>query len=190
MRIVVVVRKQAEVSWKRHQLLNRLRQFPLLQNMLRSHWAGQLSRYSEWLRAGRSGDRIRVGARFSALVQTGHEFHPASCTMGTGYFLGVKRPGRDADPYLLLLPWSRKGRAIPLLPLRAVWPVQSISACATVHFTLPYFTFTEPRNSLAIGARMSTWRLKLVQRWVLRYCWLYSVYEDFTVGMCGRLSGK
>jgi hypothetical protein len=23
--------------------------------------------------------------------------HPASCTMGTGYFPGVKRPGRGAD---------------------------------------------------------------------------------------------
>ena len=36
------------------------------------------------------------GARFSAPVQTGPEAHPASCTMGTGSFLGVKRPGRGA----------------------------------------------------------------------------------------------
>jgi len=40
-----------------------------------------------------------LGARFSALVQTGPGVHPASCTMGTGSFPGVKeRPGRDADP--------------------------------------------------------------------------------------------
>jgi hypothetical protein len=58
---------------------------------------GQLSRYSDWLRAGRSGDRIPVGARFFAHVQNGPGVHPASCTMGTGSFLGVKRPGRDAD---------------------------------------------------------------------------------------------
>jgi hypothetical protein len=38
-----------------------------------------------------------VGARFSAPVQTGRETHPASYTMGTGSFLGVKRPGRDVD---------------------------------------------------------------------------------------------
>jgi len=38
------------------------------------------------------------GARFSAPVQTGPKAHPASCTMGTGSFPGVKRPGRDADP--------------------------------------------------------------------------------------------
>ena len=51
------------------------------------------------LRAGRSRDRIPVGARFSAPVQTGPGAHPASCTMGTGYFggEGVKRPGRGAD---------------------------------------------------------------------------------------------
>ena len=45
---------------------------------------------SDWLRAGRSGDRIAVGARFSAPVQTDPGAHPTSCTMGTGSFPGVK----------------------------------------------------------------------------------------------------
>jgi hypothetical protein len=49
------------------------------------------------LRAGWSGDLIPVGARFFAHVQTSAEAHPASCTMGTGSFSGVKRPGHDAD---------------------------------------------------------------------------------------------
>jgi hypothetical protein len=44
-----------------------------------------------------SGDRITVGARIFGHVQTGPEAHSASCTMGTGSFLGVKRPGRGAD---------------------------------------------------------------------------------------------
>jgi hypothetical protein len=60
-------------------------------------WAGWLGRYSDRLRAGRSGDRIPVKARFFARVQTGPGALPASCTMGTGSFLGMKRPGRGAD---------------------------------------------------------------------------------------------
>jgi hypothetical protein len=34
-------------------------------------------------------------ARFSAPVRTGPGAHPASCTMGTGSFPGVRRPGRE-----------------------------------------------------------------------------------------------
>ena len=41
------------------------------------------------LRAGRSGDRIPVGRDFPT-IQTGTGAHPASCTMGTGSFPGVK----------------------------------------------------------------------------------------------------
>jgi len=44
-------------------------------------------------------------------------------------------------PHPLLVPWSRKSRAIPLLPLRAVRPVQSLRACARVHFTILPFTW-------------------------------------------------
>ena len=59
--------------------------------------AGQRSRYSDWLRAERSGDRIPMGKRFSAPVQTGPGAHLASYTMGTGSFPGVKRTGRGID---------------------------------------------------------------------------------------------
>ena len=38
-----------------------------------------------------------MGARFSAPVQTGSGAHPASYTMGTVSFPGVKRPGRGVD---------------------------------------------------------------------------------------------
>jgi hypothetical protein len=41
--------------------------------------------------------KIPVGARFSAPVQTGPGAYPTSCTMGTGSFPGVKRPGRGVD---------------------------------------------------------------------------------------------
>jgi hypothetical protein len=48
-------------------------------------------------RAGWCGDRIPVEARFSAPVQTGPGAYPASYTMGTGSYPGVKRPGCDVD---------------------------------------------------------------------------------------------
>jgi len=38
-----------------------------------------------------------VGPRFSAPVQTGPEAHATSYTMGTGFFPGVKWPGRGVD---------------------------------------------------------------------------------------------
>ena len=60
--------------------------------------------------------------------------------MGTGSFPGVKSDrGVTLTPHPLLVPWSWKGSAIPLLPLRAVRPVQSLSACTRMTFTL-YFT--------------------------------------------------
>ena len=43
------------------------------------------------------------------------EAHPTSYTMGTGTFLGVKRPGRGVDPHPNYCRGYRKSRAIPLL---------------------------------------------------------------------------
>ena len=54
------------------------------------------------------------GARFSAPLQTGPGAQPASCTK-------VKSGrGVTLTPHPLLVPWSWKGRAIPLLPLWTV----------------------------------------------------------------------
>ena len=52
------------------------------------------------------GIKSRVGARFSAPVQTGSGVRPASCTMGTGSFSGVKSGrGVTLTPHPLLVPW-------------------------------------------------------------------------------------
>ena len=75
------------------------------------------------------------GLRFSAPIQTGRAAQPASCTIGTGSFPGVNiGRGVTLIPHRLLMPWSRKSRAIPLLPLSALRPVQNLSACTRVHF--------------------------------------------------------
>jgi len=86
------------------------------------------------------GNRISVGARFSAPVQTGPGADPTSCTMGTGSFPGVKS-GQSVtlSPHPLLVPWSLKGRAIPLLPLWALRPVQRLSARTGVQFIFTVF---------------------------------------------------
>jgi hypothetical protein len=44
-----------------------------------------------------AGIESRWGAKFSAPGQTGPGVHPASYTVGTGSFTGVKRPGRGVD---------------------------------------------------------------------------------------------
>ena len=79
----------------------------------------QLSRYNDWLRAGRSGIESRWGRDFPPL-QTGTGAHPASCKMGTGSFPGVKC-GRSVllTSHPLLVPRSWKSRAIPLPTLWA-----------------------------------------------------------------------
>jgi len=60
---------------------------------------------------------------------------PSLLYIGYTVFLwGKERPGREADPSPLPLPWSRKSTATPVLPLWAVRPVQSLSACTRVHF--------------------------------------------------------
>jgi len=48
---------------------------------------------------------------------------------------GKERPGVTQTPHPLLVLWSRKSRAIPLLTLWAVQTVQSLSAWTMVHFT-------------------------------------------------------
>jgi hypothetical protein len=58
---------------------------------------GYRSRHSDSLRAGRSGDQIPVASRYSIPVHNGPGIKPSSCTMGTGSFPGVKRPGRGVD---------------------------------------------------------------------------------------------
>ena len=69
------------------------------------------------------GIETRWGARLSEPVQTDPGAYPAFCTMGTGSLSpgGKEQPGRNADPSHLLVPWSRKSRAIFLLRIYNIY---------------------------------------------------------------------
>jgi len=115
-------RKLCETSWRLRTrvsvcVIRVICMSNLIEHIQRCYRAGQRSRYSDWLRAGRSEDRIPVGVRFSAPVQTSPRAHSASCAIDTGSFPGVKS-GRGVTLTLqhLLMPWSWMSRAIPLLP--------------------------------------------------------------------------
>jgi len=90
-----------------------------------------------------------MGARFSPPVLTVPGAHPASCKMGNGTFPWVKSGwGVTLTHHTLLVPWSRKERAISLLPLWAVLPVQSLSVCTVeLYLYSPYgpTVCTEPQ---------------------------------------------
>ena len=123
------------------------------------------------------GIESRWGRDFPAPVQTGPGSQPASCTMGTGSFPGLKSSrGVTLTPHPLLVPWSWMSRAIPLLPLWAVWPVQSLNACTRVEFT---FTSHFKWGLLRACAACPTPRLNL--RFELHPSW-NNIHDTFPTG--------
>ena len=133
------------------------------------------------------GSNLGGGARFSAPVQTGPGTHPASCTMGTDSFPGVKSgrvvtltshpllaiPIPPYGPYGLYRPsvpvqysytstppmgcmactepQCLYSTAIPLLPLWAVRPVQTLSACTVqLYLYSPYGPYGLYRASVPV----------------------------------------
>jgi hypothetical protein len=74
-----------------------------------------------------------------SLLYNGYRFFPGS----------KERPGVKLTPHSLLVPWSRKSRAVPLFPLWDVLPVESLSFCTRVHFNLyPFHLFVTRHFSL------------------------------------------
>ena len=70
------------------------------------------------------GIESRWGQDFSAPVKTGPGAHPASYTMGTGSFPGVKRPGRGLDhPSTSSAEVKETVELYLYYPFRLSWPV-------------------------------------------------------------------
>jgi hypothetical protein len=107
-RTAILIIELAAATSLRHRIVTPPRQVLLaIRNRILFSTSNR-SLYSDCLRAGRSGDRIPVEARFSAPLQTGPEAHPASCTMGTGSFPGVRCGGGvTLTPHSLLVSRSK-----------------------------------------------------------------------------------
>jgi hypothetical protein len=95
---------------------------------------GQCNRYSNSLWTGRSAESIPGRARFSAPVQTSPGAHPASYTMGTWSFPGVKLPGcgtdypptysTEVEERVELYLYSTSGPSCPVIGLTLALPSQ------------------------------------------------------------------
>ena len=95
------------------------------------------------------------GARFSA-IQTGPGALPASCTMGTGSFPGVKcGRGMLLTPHPLLAPRSLKSRAIPLPTLWATTgPVTGTLYLLYGHILVPRFCAVDRTSPQMVGCNV------------------------------------
>ena len=78
--------------------------------------------------------------------------HPPFCKIGSMFFPEVKSGrGVTLTPHPLLVPWSRKSRAIPVLLLWAVRPVQSLIACTIeLYLYAPYGPYGLYRASVPV----------------------------------------
>ena len=97
---------------------NIILKYKLKQVMFRINGPRWLARYNDKLRFRLSGDRIPVGARYYATVQTGPGAHPASCTIGTGSFSrGQSGGGVALTNHYHLAPKLRKEQSFTFTPL-------------------------------------------------------------------------
>jgi hypothetical protein len=142
------------------------------------------------LPAGRSRDRTPVGTRFSAPVQTSLGAHPASYTMGTGIFLGIKQLGRGIDhPPPSSVKVKERVELYLYSPSGPLWPVLGWT------LPLPFTSLNKAKGqwgtSLPVACLCCRYQNSCFSDWtiVVRYlyrwvcgdyflCHLFSVWSD------------
>jgi hypothetical protein len=120
-----------------------------------------------------SGEPIPTGARFSALVQTDPGAYPASYTVGTGSFRGVKRRGvaltTHPHPAPKLKEYSYSSTPPPP-PTRPSWPV--------VGWTLPFITSSHEQFVLMLVRKSKREVMVMVICTWVYYCVLRSFLDS------------
>jgi hypothetical protein len=118
-----------------------------------------------------SGIESRWGRDFSHLSRPALGPTQPPVQWVPGSFPWVKS-GRSMTltPRPLLVPWSWKGRAIPILSLWAVRPVQSLSACKRAHFTFFYFLLNTTlwRRLTSAGVCCNSIKIGTGRKWLVR----------------------
>jgi len=104
-----------------------------------------------------------VGARFSAPVQTCPGAHPASYTMGTGPFAGVKRPGCGVDHPSSTSAEVKERVELYLYSLSGPsWPVLGRILNFKICCYIWHYHGDGYENYCLLGTRDSVWSDKLV----------------------------
>jgi hypothetical protein len=120
---------------------------------------------------------------------------PSLLYNGYQVFPGVKS-GRGVilTPHSLLVPWSWKGRSIPLLPLWAVRPVQSLSACTRVYLALHFiqlYIYNIYIYCVFVGVDNKKWNFMLYKFHIFSSTYPRTLYNIHKYNyMCPQRSGK
>ena len=159
-----------------------------------SKGSGWLSRYSDSLRAGRSGDRIPVGARFSYPCRPPlGPTQPPVLYNGYRVFTGGKAAGawRWPPTRILRRGW-RKSRAIHLLPFWAFvaccrgelylylyhgWAKARICFCCRITDLGQYPSTAQPLDSIRLDSTMARTIIYYSQLYIKRIK-LVKIHED------------
>jgi hypothetical protein len=113
---------------------------------------GYRGRYNDSLWVERSGDRIPLGARFSAPVQSGPGAYPASCTVGTRSLVAGAWRWLSTPSSAEVKEW---------VELHLYFPLSAFMTCSRVKFTFALPTHITMSRKCMIGGGKAPYALNL-----------------------------